>query len=859
MRNMKKFLALALAATMTVTMVPATAFAYSNVVVDPDAATQTAGVKDAKDYEDAVKKTAAAVEAAGFSSDDTKKADFLTTVQKAANANGLAVEQGDITVTPASSVKVDPKTYATVFPTVTVTMVPSNLNSIGYSVAKRTVSFTVTATKLTVGEKTEVVRQLTNLTINNTLFSNDTDADDFAQAINAGLAKNNEAKGTKVDTVDYFHVNQYGATSEKDGYIHAKVSFKLKSIVATPKTESGNQLYEADQKTPIYDYVEKTDPLTVETIYGKGGEPLTDEVGDTNITGLKRSRFDMIDATDYAYARIPYGGFTVNGAGWAAVEEYLAGLDFYNDGFNDSSDKSFRKAVEDALYTAGSPLLLQNRALAVKVQYTTKKATHDENGSARVLITVKESSDPNSQNAVTVPVDITLKHSPAEIKQEILTDVDSAADLSALQPKNSTKAASAADIKAAIEKDIADKLAKAPAGFTKPYSNDLDTSVPFEIQNFVYTPATFYRSGKVSYKVVYSLPKQKGKYTAFDGKKLTVTLPKLKKVCSDGITIDDITIRKGVNKVIDVKFSSDDVTDKLVYIAPAKNAVKGVAQLYYVPAILDDGTVYNPSYKEGLKTVSVNTTSSKGAWSDEWGVRALGVGTTAFDAYYINEDTQKTYHTTFTVTVTKGFIDVDNENAYYYNAVYQLNERGLLAGVSDTEYAPYKSVTRAQFVSFLYRLAENRYHKSHTDFGDYTGETPFADVKKGAYYAKAVEWAVKTGVTAGKSATAFDPNGTVTRAEAVTFLYNYMGKGSVYNASNEFGDVPAGKFYTEAVNWAVANKITAGKTATMFAPGDPVTRAQAAVFVWNIFNADNAEKEVLTFNDKNSRWIPLYE
>ena len=46
----------------------------------------------------------------------------------------------------------------------------------------------------------------------------------------------------------------------------------------------------------------------------------------------------------------------------------------------------------------------------------------------------------------------------------------------------------------------------------------------------------------------------------------------------------------------------------------------------------------------------------------------------------------------------------------------------------------------------------------------------FSDVASGAYYSKAINWATANGIAYGKGNNLFDPDGTVTRAEAVTFL-----------------------------------------------------------------------------------------
>jgi hypothetical protein len=49
-----------------------------------------------------------------------------------------------------------------------------------------------------------------------------------------------------------------------------------------------------------------------------------------------------------------------------------------------------------------------------------------------------------------------------------------------------------------------------------------------------------------------------------------------------------------------------------------------------------------------------------------------------------------------------------------------------------------------------------------------------------------------------------------------------------------FGDVDSGLFYTESVQWMVDNGITTGTSPTCFSPGDPVTRGQAAAFMWRM-------------------------
>ena len=113
-----------------------------------------------------------------------------------------------------------------------------------------------------------------------------------------------------------------------------------------------------------------------------------------------------------------------------------------------------------------------------------------------------------------------------------------------------------------------------------------------------------------------------------------------------------------------------------------------------------------------------------------------------------------------------------------------------------------------------------------------TGKNPFIDVPAGSYYEDAVIWAVDKGITAGTSATTFNPNGICTRAQAVTFLWRAAGSPAAKSAVMPFTDVKAGSYYETAVLWAVENGITKGTSDTMFSPDATCTRAQIVTFLW---------------------------
>ena len=107
----------------------------------------------------------------------------------------------------------------------------------------------------------------------------------------------------------------------------------------------------------------------------------------------------------------------------------------------------------------------------------------------------------------------------------------------------------------------------------------------------------------------------------------------------------------------------------------------------------------------------------------------------------------------------------------------------------------------------------------------------FPDVPADSPYADAIRWAVEQGITTGKTATTFDPNGTCTRGQAVTFLWRAAGSPEPKGSTMPFTDVASGSYCEKAVLWAVENGITNGTTATTFSPNAGCTRAQIVALI----------------------------
>ena len=111
---------------------------------------------------------------------------------------------------------------------------------------------------------------------------------------------------------------------------------------------------------------------------------------------------------------------------------------------------------------------------------------------------------------------------------------------------------------------------------------------------------------------------------------------------------------------------------------------------------------------------------------------------------------------------------------------------------------------------------------------------PFVDVKEGDYFYDAVLWAYYASpqVTKGISDTRFGPDATVTRGQAVAFLWRAMGEPEPTTAKNPFVDVKESDYYYKPVLWAVEKNITVGVDATHFVPGQTCSTAHIITFLY---------------------------
>jgi lysophospholipase L1-like esterase len=173
------------------------------------------------------------------------------------------------------------------------------------------------------------------------------------------------------------------------------------------------------------------------------------------------------------------------------------------------------------------------------------------------------------------------------------------------------------------------------------------------------------------------------------------------------------------------------------------------------------------------------------------------------------------------------FTDTENLSPEFQNAINWAAGAGVTNGFPDGTFQPDKTCTRAEIVTFLWRMA-----------GEPEAAAPaaFEDVAADAWYAEPVAWAAENGITNGTSETKFSPDQTCTRGQIVTFLYRYdrlvNAEAGETTAEKTFRDVSPAAYYGAPVTWAVKNGITKGISSVLFAPLQSCSRVQAVTFLF---------------------------
>lgn len=192
------------------------------------------------------------------------------------------------------------------------------------------------------------------------------------------------------------------------------------------------------------------------------------------------------------------------------------------------------------------------------------------------------------------------------------------------------------------------------------------------------------------------------------------------------------------------------------------------------------------------------------------------------------------------------FTDMPSTANWAHNGIDFVVAHKLFAGTSDTTFEPNTELTRAMIVEILYCLEGEPAVEA---------ENPFTDVSSDAWYTKAVLWAASNNIVAGIGNGRFDPNGTATREQAATILYEYAHfKGcdvDVYGDLSSFADAGSVSAFARApMTWAVAEGLISGAVIngrTLLDPQGVTTRAQFAMIMMQyVLNVVKAAPEAPT-------------
>ena len=179
-------------------------------------------------------------------------------------------------------------------------------------------------------------------------------------------------------------------------------------------------------------------------------------------------------------------------------------------------------------------------------------------------------------------------------------------------------------------------------------------------------------------------------------------------------------------------------------------------------------------------------------------------------------------------------------DAPYAEAVVWMLENEITQGTTPTTFSPDRTLTRAQFATFLWRFAgEPR---------SIDGSLTFDDVEPDSFYSPAVGWMVDRSITGGcsRDPVLFCPHDPLKTSHVAAFLWSFAGR-TYSNHPVPFTDIGINDFYLEAARWLVEHHLWIGEDfeppgegPAEFKPGDYVNRSRMAMLIWNLASTPGA-------------------
>lgn len=180
----------------------------------------------------------------------------------------------------------------------------------------------------------------------------------------------------------------------------------------------------------------------------------------------------------------------------------------------------------------------------------------------------------------------------------------------------------------------------------------------------------------------------------------------------------------------------------------------------------------------------------------------------------------------FAAVEDTGFADVDT-GAWYAEEAVWCRDNSVMNGTGAATFSPDRTMTRGMLATVLYRAAGSP---------EVSGAPDFSDVPEASAYADGVAWAAESGIVTGYGDGRFGLNDPVTRQQIAAILWRYDGSETVEEAASFTDASSISSYAVQAVNWAAANGIIAGRSDGSFDPAGYATRAQVAVILYRYLN-----------------------
>lgn len=158
-----------------------------------------------------------------------------------------------------------------------------------------------------------------------------------------------------------------------------------------------------------------------------------------------------------------------------------------------------------------------------------------------------------------------------------------------------------------------------------------------------------------------------------------------------------------------------------------------------------------------------------------------------------------------------------------YDDIRYVVSKNIMLGKSAATFEPDSNMTRAQFITILYRLAGSPNTDGYIE--------PFLDVSSGYWAYKAIVWGYNQGIISGVSPDMFMPDAGITRQQLVAMLYRYEGQPEVTGSLSVTDAAEISEYARDAVIWALSEGIVTGYADNTFRPMGTATRAHMAAII----------------------------